>query len=161
MAAAKAVEGLHGTQQQLAKQHEMSRVQSTQRLTGQAAAAQALAAGEASCSATQSRKMTGGTCMSRSQRLRIVKILTIGIAGAPGSAATGDPAESSDRGSAGADATDTDAAPGVGPKATAELWAELDRAQRLLAVRNRVGDGVSAGDALEYAHRVSARCATM
>ena len=47
-AATQAVESLQGTQQQLAKQHEMSRVQSTQRLTGQAAAVQALAAGEAS-----------------------------------------------------------------------------------------------------------------
>ena len=49
----------------------------------------------------------------------------------------------------------------AGPKAVEELWSELDNAQHLLGVRVRVGEGVSAGDALEYAYNVSAGCAAL
>jgi hypothetical protein len=49
----------------------------------------------------------------------------------------------------------------AGPKAVTELWSEIDCAQHLLGVRVRVGEGVSAGDALEYANSVSAGCGAL
>ena len=161
MSVLQAVHDLQAVQQQLARQHEISRVESSQRLAGQAAATQALQAGDLSCPAT----LVSGDRWPRFQLHSAVAVVAhdhdlpnLSDVGAPASGAAADAPE---KAAQPAVTNATEAAHSDQPRSTAELWAELDRAQRLLGVSSRIGDGVSAGDALEYAHRVSVRCVLM